>query len=124
MLAVVDIIHGLIIGEIRRQFEETTQTGAGGRSLKVGSAEDAKNECRNIIEAAVLTDTVVDINGTDALGNSVADVVPAADRICFHSGLEVGECVRLVGFSHLPCSRVIRYFGQSAAALFQLPDTE
>ena len=74
MLSVVDIVHGLVIGKVRRQLEETSEACSGGRLLKVGRREDTEDRGRHIVERSVLADTVVDVNGTDFLRHTVIDL--------------------------------------------------
>ena len=37
VLAVVDVVHGLIVGKVRRELEEAAQSGTGGRAFKISS---------------------------------------------------------------------------------------
>ena len=91
MLPVVHVIHRLVIRKIRGEPEEASQSRTGRGTFKVGVREEAEDRCGNIIEATVLPDAVVDVNGTDALGNSVADPFPASQGILFHGSIEIPE---------------------------------
>ena len=42
VLAVVDVIHGLIVGKVGTEFEEAAQSGTGGRAFKICCAEDTE----------------------------------------------------------------------------------
>ena len=124
VLAVIDIINRLIIGKVRGQLEEATQTRAGGRTFKIAVREETQDRCRHIVKGSVLTDAVVDVDGSDALTDTVADTVPAAHGVGLHGGGEVGEGGCIIGFGHRAVARIIRYLGHSATALLFLPQAE
>ena len=121
---VVDVVHGLIVGEIRTQSEESAKTCAGRTALKVGIRKEGHDRRRNIIEAPVFPYAVIDINGTDSLGNSIPDAIPAAHCIGLHSRGKVGERRRVVGSRKLSVFRVIGNLSRPALTFFELPDAE
>ena len=124
VLAVIDIINRLIIGKVRGQLEEATQTRAGGRTFEIAVREETQDRCRHIIEGSVLTDAVVDVDGTDALADTVADTIPAAHGIGLHGSREIREGGCIIGFGHRAVARIIRHLGHSATALLFLPQAE
>ena len=101
---VVDVVRGFVVDKFGVSTEEAPQSGTGGGAFKIGGIEDAQDGGGNVIQAAVFPDTVVDVDGTDAVGYPEADSVVTAQRIGAHGCGKRLEGGRIVGSGHLICA--------------------
>ena len=127
VLTVVYVVHRLIIDEIGRETEKTSQTGRTGRPFKVGIGKERENVCRHIVQRTVISYAVVNIYSTDALGHSVSYTIPfrsATHSISCHSCGEIRKSGCVICFCRLSRSRIIGHLRCSAASFFILPQAE
>ena len=124
VLPVVDVVHSLIIGKIRRETEKAAQTCARGRSFKIGIRKEGHDGCRHIIQRTILTDAVVDINRANPLGYTVPDPVPTAQRIGLHGSAEVRKRRRIVGPGQRTGLRIIGNLCRFPLSFLHFPHAE
>ncbi len=120
MCPVVNVIYSLVKNIVLIHMEKTAQTGSGRGPFKICVFEESQYGGCHIVQRAILTDTVVDVDCSDAGGYPYSDTIISAHGKCLHCGDKFRKRLRIIALGFLPCNRIIGNLGKSCGFSFSL----